>query len=171
MSFLRPEAVASLVRWREALIGAAAAAFGLWWLVDEAGARMILGGALFMGGVCLAVVGMRRARFRTKGNGPGIVRVKEGQLVYFGPETGGVVATSDITRIEFVALEEGPPHWVVSHGAGAPLHIAVDAVGSDALYDVFAGIPGLDTRALVRSQRDRPPGRHLIWAASDRRLH
>ena len=41
---------------------------------------------------CAHSVGLRRLQFGQTGRGPGVVKVDEGQIAYFGPLTGGAVA-------------------------------------------------------------------------------
>ena len=90
--FFRPEAKAALWRWREVLAAAALVLVGLWWIMGPGRLLALPGWALVLAGVALCVVGVQRARFRGPGDGPGAVQVDEGQIAYFGPLTGGVVA-------------------------------------------------------------------------------
>ena len=177
MGFIRPEVAQGLNRWREALAGTAAAALGGYWMVYEAGALWIIGTVLAVGGALLVVAGIQRARFRRGGGGPGVVQVDEGQLAYFGPFDGGVVAVADLRRIELGTGDTGTPTWVLSHDGGDPLSVPVDAVGADALFDVFASLPGLDTGRMLAGLGDPPDAFRTIWERgatvipAPRRLH
>ena len=46
MSFVRPEARASIWRWRETLMGTAILALGLWWMLGTPGLLQWIGGAV-----------------------------------------------------------------------------------------------------------------------------
>ena len=176
MSFVRPEARAFLRRWREVLIGLGCLALGgmvyagaLGWVFAAFGAMLAALGAL------MAFIGVQRGRFRTAEDGPGMVSVTEGRLVYFGPLAGGVADLDDVTRI---LLDRGstPDHWRIEHRSGPPLHIPMTASGADGLFDAFAGLPGFDTETMLREMRRGGPDLSLIWqrpslATAPRRLH
>lgn len=170
MSFLRPEAAATLMRFRETLAGLAATLLGVWWLTTGVGAVVLVGAVLAVAGPLLAWAGIQRARFRGAGEGPGMVRVVEGQLTYYGPADGGAVFTQDITGL---ALHPGAsgPEWVIHHRGGPPLVIPVDAAGAEALFDVFAALPGLETQTMLARLSHPPPEPVTIWAPDRRRLH
>ncbi|MGV6850336.1 MAG: hypothetical protein ACWA5A_18335 [Marinibacterium sp.] len=175
MSFIRPEAQAALTRYREALIGLGIMVLGLYWALGPGGLLGWVGWALMPFGGALIVVGLRRARFRQDGEGPGIVRVDEGKISYFGPLSGGAVAASELTRLSLDPTGD-PMTWVLDMPERPPLHIPVNAVGSEALFDAFVALPGLDMRRLLQSLEH--PGVRIIvlWEhraalPSDRRLH
>ena len=161
MSFVRPEARAALWRLREVLAAGALAALGLYWLTSR-GLVVGLGAACLLAAVALAVVGVQRARFRIGSGGPGIVSVDEGQIAYFGPLTGGVVALDDVLRL---SLESAglPAHWVIDRAGGDPLHIPVTAEGAETLFDAFAALPGLRTERMIGELRRPHGGRTVIW--------
>ena len=167
MSFIRPEAAAALSRWRESLAGTAAVLLGLWLGITGTGAGKIIGTGLLIGGAFLAIAGIQRARFRGRSGGAGVVQVTEGQLAYYGPSTGGIAATEEITRLDLTP--DG--HWIVHHRAGAPLLIPTGATGADALFDVFAALPGLDTHAMLAELRRTRQTIVTIWDRNPPRLH
>lgn len=145
---IRPEVKAGLLRWREALSGAVLAGWGLYWVWRGHGYVPWIGGAVALLGLALVVTGLQRGRFRTGAGGAGVVQVTEGQIGYFGPVTGGVVTLSDISRL---ALDAGrrPPCWRLSQPGQPDLLIPLDAEGAEALFDVFAALPGIRTSKLV----------------------
>ncbi len=159
---IRAEAARLLWRWREAATGAAALALGLWWLADGTRVLAFLGLALIAGGSLLALAGVQRARFRRQGDGPGVVRVTEGQLAYFGPFDGGLVAIRDILRLEIDPRPDGA-RWILGRPAQAPLEIPVNAAGAEALFDVFAALPGIDTAAMLAALERDPAARVTVW--------
>lgn len=162
MSFVRPEARAALWRWREVLVALGLVAVGLWWGLGTSGLLPWVGGALALAGAALAAAGVQRARFRAGAGGPGVVRVDEGQIAYFGPFTGGAVARSEITAL---ALDTGaePPHWVLSQPGHDDLHIPLTAEGAEALFDVFASLPGLRTERMLAEMQRQAGAPVVIW--------
>ena len=148
--FFRPEAKAALWQWREVLAAAALALLGMWWVIGPGGLLAVVGWALMLGGAALCFVGVQRARFRSEGagDGPGAIQVDEGQIAYYGPLTGGVVA---LTALERLSLDgsASPAHWRLDAPGQAAVLIPVNAAGADALFDAFATLPGLRTERML----------------------
>lgn len=161
VGFIRPEAAAALRRWREALAGVATAALGLWW-ATLGGLLFILGAGLIVAGIALTWVGVQRGRFRTPDGGPGTVQVIEGQISYFGPLTGGMVALDALERLIFDPSLH-PAHWKLSPANADPLHIPMNAAGAEALFDAFAALPGLRLQALLQVLHHPPAHPVVIW--------
>lgn len=162
MSFIRPEARAALTRWREVLIGAAIAALGLHWALGVGGLLGWVGWALAVAGTALAVIGLRRLQFRQDGQGPGVVRVDEGKISYFGPINGGEVAASEMTTLTLDPTQF-PTSWVLEQPGWPPLYIPINATGSDALFDAFSALPGMNTHRLLAHLRNEPPMPVVLW--------
>lgn len=162
MSFIRPEAQAAIWRWREALIGAGALTFGGWWAFSGADVTRWIGMVVAIGALALLVAGLQRGRFRGRSGGIGVVRTDEGQVAYFGPLSGGVVAFSEMTSLIYDPSGK-PPHWVLSQPGQPDLHIPVDAEGADALFDVFTRLPGLRTEALLAALKQRHGQKFVLW--------
>ena len=59
---IRPEAAAVLQRWRDALIGAALIALGLYWFTKTFGLLSWVGAALTLIGALIGFAGLQRAR-------------------------------------------------------------------------------------------------------------
>lgn len=165
MSFIRPEILERMIRWRESLFGAAAVLLGSYLALTGTQAAKIIGTGLVIGGVMLVVAGIQRARFRRGGQGPGIVSLVEGRLTYFGPQDGGVVAIADLAAVDLVTRENGSS-WELDTPDRSPLVIPVDAAGADVLFDVFGALDGMDTAAMLRAVETARPGRVMIWAKS-----
>ncbi|KIN68536.1 hypothetical protein Z948_2267 [Sulfitobacter donghicola DSW-25 = KCTC 12864 = JCM 14565] len=163
--FFRPEAKAALWQWREVLVGAGLALIGIWLIVGPGLLLSVPGWALILAGVALAVVGVQRARFRGAGDGPGAVQVDEGQIAYFGPLTGGVVALNALERLSLDATLR-PPHWRLDAPEQDAVLIPVNAAGSDALFDAFATLPGLKTERMLRELRSDRNHAVVIWERS-----
>lgn len=162
MSFIRPEAQAELLRWREVMIGAAIALLGLYWALSVGGLLGIVGWGLAPAGAVYALIGLRRVRFRQDGQGPGVVRIDEGKISYFGPLQGGAVAASELQRLTLDPTSR-PATWVLEQPGSPPLHIPVNAAGSDALFDAFSALPGLDSRQVLRHLERHPNMPTVIW--------
>jgi len=165
MSFIRPEAQAFLWRWRELLGALALLLLGLRWAIWGIGLMQITGWACVALALVLGVVGAQRMRFRLGSGGPGVVQVTEGQISYFGPLTGGAGARSEIEtlRLDHTAR---PSHWVLEQPGQSPLAIPVTAAGAEALFDVFASLPGLKTERMLSELHHKGPHQVVIWQRS-----
>jgi hypothetical protein len=162
MSFVRPEATAILTRWREALIGAVALLIGLWWIAGPGRLLTIPGVGLVVLGVALVWVGIQRGRFRGPGGGAGQVQIDEGQITYFGPLTGGLIALREMTRVTLLKSTH-PDHWQLEQNGQPPLLIPVNALGADGLFDAFATLPGLRTEHMLSALQATGGHEVLIW--------
>lgn len=158
---IRPEAAARLHRWREVLAGGAIVLAGLW-LISLGGLLMAaVGVAVGVAGVAAALIGLRRLRFRRADPGPGIVQIVEGQISYFGPETGGFIALSELSELH---LCDAGQTWRLISATTPPLTIPAGAQGADQLFDTFASLPGLDMSALLRAvNQTAPAADQVIW--------
>ena len=148
MGLIRPEARAILWRWREVAATLAAAGFGLWLMALGGYLLVPLGGVVAGGALFLALIALRRLRFAQGRGAPGIVTVDEGQVAYFGPESGGFVALRELVEVRLIRVQ-GVRHWRLKQSDGQALLIPVEAEGAEALFDAFAALPGMDTQALV----------------------
>ncbi|MGI3168859.1 hypothetical protein ACRARG_06885 [Pseudooceanicola sp. C21-150M6] len=163
MSFIRPELQAALWRWREVLVALAVAALGLYWALSTFGLLSWIGWALVLTGLGFGAAGVQRARFRSEGQGPGVVTVDEGQIAYFGPLTGGAVAVSELSRLSLDG-HHIPPCWALAQPGQEELLVPVNAAGAEDLFDIFATLPGIRTdRMLEELRRAKGPHRVVIW--------
>ncbi|MFC3614660.1 hypothetical protein ACFORG_12880 [Lutimaribacter marinistellae] len=162
MSFIRPEARDALWRWREVLAASVLALVAASWIVGPGGLLGWVGWALLAAAIALVVIGIQRARFRTGSDGPGIVTVDEGRIVYMGPLTGGVVAARELERLTLDPLAR-PPHWVLEQPGETPLQIPVSAQGAEALFDVFATLPGIRTERMLSELNGGARHAVVIW--------
>ncbi len=170
MSFLRPEAMAAVFRWREVLIALVLALIGLNWALRSFGMLSWLGWAILAIAIALLIAGLQRLRFRRGQGGPGVVQVDERQITYFGPLSGGVVALSELRELQLDPTCT-PPVWRLIQPGQDALDIPVNAEGSDALFDAFAVLPGIRTEnmlAQLRADADHPV---VIWHQPAARLH
>ena len=160
--FFRPEAKAVLWRWREVLVGVGLAFFGLWWIIGPGLLLALPGWAFVLGGIALGLVGAQRGRFRGAGDGLGAVQVDEGQIAYFGPLTGGVVALAALERLS-LDRTASPAHWRLDAPEQAPVMIPINAAGADALFDAFSKLPGLRTERMLSELRAQRGHAVVIW--------
>ncbi|UWQ95415.1 hypothetical protein K3728_17330 [Rhodobacteraceae bacterium M385] len=161
--FFRPEAIAAVARWREVLVAATIIALGLW-IAAKPGGMIVTGfGYVLIGlGAVAMVPAVRRARFITGGNGPGVVQIDEGRILFMGPETGGAMALDDLSILSLRRDRDGKSAWVLAD-ASQLLVIPVDASGADALFDAFAALPGLNIDRLIASVQNRTYGSQRLW--------
>ncbi|MBC7155267.1 MAG: hypothetical protein H5U19_11795 [Rhodobacteraceae bacterium] len=167
MTVLRPEAMALLLRWREAIIGAGVAAMGLYGAATTVGIVFYLSLLGLPIGAALIREGVQRARMPEGGYGPGVIEVDERQITYFGPRSGSAVSVDALTRIDIVTTDRGPyaddVFWVFHAEDAAPMVVPFGAVGSDRLYDALTALPGLDPGRILAATRDFTPRTTVIW--------
>lgn len=165
MTWLRPEALAWLARWREVAAAAALVLAGLW-LATRGGFVLLPAGlALAALGAGWAVIALRRLRFARPVTLPGWVEIDEGQLGYYGPGIGGFIALRDLSEIRLLTLR-GVPHWRLKQGDGQALLIPLAAKGAESLYDAFAALPGIDMARLSAAaamRADAQPVVQVLW--------
>jgi hypothetical protein len=167
MSFIRPELSAATWRWREVLAGAALTVFGAWTALQGGYLLTPLGIALAALGALWALTAWRRLRFQQEGEAPGILRVTEAQIAYYGPRVGGFIALPDLAEIRLLTLR-GRRIWKLKQGDGQVLHIPVESDGAEALFDAFASLPGIDMATVVAALgADAPPSDSRVIALAE----
>ena len=167
MSVLRPEVTDALRKGQEVIAAGVVMAVGLWltWL---GGYLLVPVGLLVIGvGAILAHMAWRRMRFAQVVAAPGIVELDEGQVGYLGPGDGGFLSLEELVELRLMRLH-GKRMWRLKQADGQALLIPVEAQGSERLFDAFASLPGMDTRALVAALDASPavPGlaeTRVIW--------
>ncbi|SUZ33094.1 hypothetical protein ROE7235_02862 [Roseibaca ekhonensis] len=164
MNLIRPELAEGLRRWSEVLASLALSGFGLWTLQSYDRFIQILGAAIIVTGLGLALLAWRRLRFQRDTEAPGIVQVVEGQISYFGPETGGFVGLGQVVELHLV--DHGTAWRLVT--PEEELSIPVAAQGADALFDAFAQLPGL-RMSDVLTALDHPQPTRVLWLHASRR--
>ena len=170
MSLIRPEAEAQLRRWSGVTLGVAIAALGLWWAATGFGVTRWTGWGLIPLGGTVAWAAFQRARFGTGGGGVGVVTLREGEIAYFGPFTGG---TADLSDVSAIGLDRRgmPGHWRIEVPGRLPLLIPEDAEGVEVLFDAFVTLPGLSVNALLAARRRAAGNVVVIWRRALDRLH
>ena len=163
---IRPEAKRALWRWREVLFGLTIICLGYLWTVSYFGLLRWLGIVLILVGGALLFIGFQRGRFRSDQDGPGVLHVVEGQIAYFGPSEGGLVAISDLSRISLV-MHNRKRCWQLDQAGLATIYIPVTAKGTDHLFDAFATLPGLKIENMVQKLTQDSSKTILIWERND----
>ncbi|WP_368373116.1 hypothetical protein [Rubellimicrobium arenae] len=147
-------------------MGLAILAIALWIGLGSYGLTRWLAVALGLLGAGLAWTGAQRWRFARGAGGPGLVQVDERRLIYWGPLTGGVIDLDNLARLD---LDPGgrPAHWQLTSLSGQLLAVPVNAQGAEALFDLFAALPGLRTEAMLAAlaRQGGPPV--TLWRASN----
>lgn len=162
MSFLRPEAVAGLARWREALVGVAVVVLGLWWVATGLGLVFWLGLIVVAIGAALVWTGVQRGRFRVGAGGLGVVEVTERQVTYLAPVGGGVASVEALTQVDVARDRGGRAIWRLMTG-GEVLTIPAAAEGAEALFDVITQLPRADMEAAIRALHAPPVHPVTVW--------
>lgn len=160
---IRPEAAATLRRWREAMLGVGALIIGAWLWATSSGLPALFGIAIACVGTVLAISGTRRARFRTEAEAPGVVKVVEGQISYMGPLTGGAIAIDMLAEVAFRRMSDTEGFWRLTAIDNKTLFIPEGALGADALLDAFSPLSDFDGGAMVRAVRGRTSGLTIVW--------
>lgn len=145
MSGVRPALRAVAARWAETAIMGAVASFFLYQAILGMSVRhFAVSLALFgLAGIAglLTWIAIQKARLRAAGAEPGVVRIREGRIEYFGPWVGGVADLARVTRISVVHASSGP-HWVIEQPQAADIVVPAAAKGADRLAEAFAVLPG-----------------------------
>lgn len=171
MSLIRPDAADGLKRWAEPLLAAALIGWGLWWGLTSLGVIKWLGfGLILLGGVLL-ILGIRRARFWKGADGVGHVEVDEGVISYFSPAGGGSLEVRDLQVIQLIQVGETSRMWQLKALMTPPLYVPVNASGAEALFDVFANLPGLDMQGLLARLNGPATNDVVIWRRNHTSLH
>jgi hypothetical protein len=160
--FLRPEAAQALSRWREVLIALAVVALGAWIAFRPGPIVQGFGYVLIAVGAVGLIPALRRARFQGDGQGPGVVKIDEGRILFMGPVTGGTVAIRELTSLSLRRDGDGQAAWVLVE-PGALLTIPTNAQGADALFDAFTALPGLSAQRLLAVLSRDAPGTDRVW--------
>ncbi|MEC7764146.1 MAG: hypothetical protein VX874_19750 [Pseudomonadota bacterium] len=162
MSFLRPEALNGLARWREALIGGAVLLAGLRWAIFGVALMTWVGVVLTLVGALLVWSGVQRARFRTGSGGLGVVEVDERQIAYLAPVGGGIASLDALTQVSVVASRAGGAYWRFDMGTER-LSVPSTAEGARALFDVLTALPGAKMEVAIRALNTPPETPVVVW--------
>lgn len=175
MTFLRPEALSALLRWRDAIVGSVLFVFGFYSALTGLTVLRWTGYVLILLGAALLWEGFKRARFPAPGGGPGVVDVDERQITYFGPLGGGAVSIDELTRVVVRTTDLGPAVsdllWDFTDTSGTTLTIPGDAENAKLIFDALAVLPGADYEAAITAAGSTENDLFVIWEKDVRRLH
>jgi hypothetical protein len=164
---IRPEAAETILRWREALLGATGVLLGIGMMATSSGLSALLGLALALVGAVLGISGIRHARFDTaEEDAPGLVEVDEGQITYLSPVMGGAVALDDLVEVVFRRTAMGEAFWKLV-STEATIYIPEGARGAEQLLDALAPLPGFDGGKMIRAVRARREATVKVWSRPD----
>ena len=147
---IRPEVFALIHRSREVILGGLVVVAGVWLMALGGYLLLPFGAVVAAFGLSWGLLSLRRMRFSQGLAAPGMVEVDEAQISYMGPTTGGFVSLSEVVELRLLTLR-GRRLWRLKQADGQALLVPVDAAGSEALFDAFGNLPGMDTQALVQA--------------------
>ena len=150
MALIRDDVADLAWRGREVLAAGGALALSLWVAAQGGYLLVPLGLGLAALALGFGLLALRRMRFSQGLAAPGMVEVDEAQISYMGPATGGFVSLSELVELRLLTLR-GRRLWRLKQADGQALLVPVDAAGSEALFDAFGNLPGMDTQALVQA--------------------
>lgn len=170
MSFVRPEVMSHLIRWREVLAGGALSLMGAWYALTGVGNISVIGIGIALAGAVLLFTGLQRARFKVPRNGPGLVELVERRVTYFGALHGASFSLDDVDAIHIERENDKPGaenmFWVFDVRGEGELRVPASAVGAEGLFDALAGFTGADYQQLIEASQSSDSGRYKIWASS-----
>jgi hypothetical protein len=168
---IRPEIKAGAWRWREVIAALAFAALGLWWGTESFGIVRWIGWGMAALGVMLAISAAQKVRFKSDGDGPGVVTLDERRVTYLGPLDGGVAELDLMVQLDLTPSSA----WRLINGDGSYVDIPTNAMGVEALFDVFLALPGMKTEYMLSVLQRTRPAQMTVWMAPDHkpytRLH
>lgn len=169
--FIRPEAKATLWRFRDVIVAVAVGALGLWLIWRGFGVVQWLGYAVVLVGAVLLVTGLQRARFRQGDDGPGVVQITERRIAYFGPLNGGVVNLEEVSMLGYDPTSHPSPTWILTGPEDRQIAVPINASGAEALFDTFVLLPGIRTDQLLKTLENPPERQIVIWSRPRHLLH
>ena len=160
---IRPELRAAAWRWREVIAAMVLSAIGLWLGFASFGIVQWIGWGIAALGIILAISAAQKVRFRPQSDGAGVVTVDERRVTYLGPLDGGVADLDLMVQLDLTPA----PAWRLINGDGHYVDIPTDAMGVEALFDVFTALPGMKTEYMLSILQRPPRAQMTVWMAPD----
>lgn len=171
MSFVRPEVLAGLKRWRGVIEAAVFLVPGLWMMLVMFGLLRFIGAAVFLFGVALLIPGLRRARFNPKAGDRGVLEVNERQVTWFTADGGDVFSLEDVVRIEIETNDRGPFEddmlWYFTLSDGRRPEVIGAAAEGDTIFDLLATFDNVNFENVIKASSSTICDRFLIWQKRD----
>lgn len=173
MSFIRPEAQATLQKYSEPLIGLGIGLLGAYMVATSRGLIVALGLGLIALGASMIFLSLRRIRLQSDHLGLGVVDVTEREISYMAPHDGGMISIDALQTVT-VRNAQGPQadlYWFLEDNAGTRLTIPNSAAGTEKLLDGLSALPGVDFDAASRARSAQTHETIVIWSRPQPRLH
>ena len=162
---MRQDAIETLKRFFGLIIAICTICLGLYWILNSFGLLMIVGYPVTFIGTALGYSEIQRLRFNRNNEGQGIIHFVEGQITYFGPKSGGVVAVGDITRVMLRKIGRENV-WVIEQPTLPALVIPTNAQGADRLFDAFVLLPSWNVEFTLSRLDDNQSHEDVIWESN-----
>ena len=163
---MRPEVTALLNRYAETLAAIAMVLLGIWFALKPGPVLAGFGVALGVLGVGWLIVAVRRARFRTDGDAPGVVEVDEGRVTYMGPAVGASISLDEIAAVDVLLIAGQRRCWRLRTRDGQAILIPQAATGAENLHAAFATLPGYSDAAFHNALSYMGDAAHTVWRRS-----
>ena len=92
----------------------------------------------------------------------GIVEFIEGQISYFGPETGAIFSINDIKRL-ILDKSKYSSKWIIENTAGYQIEIPTNVEGHEVLFDVFNSLEGFPIHKMLETLSSKQSIRTVLW--------
>ncbi|MEL0085399.1 MAG: hypothetical protein VW807_06245 [Paracoccaceae bacterium] len=151
-----------LLIWRETIIAIIFAALGLYWILNSFAMLHTIGYGVLLTGMALAYASYQRTRFKRTETGTGIVEFIEGQISYFGPDTGAIFSINDIKRL-ILDKSKYSSKWIIENTAGYQIEIPTNVEGHEVLFDVFNSLEGFPIHKMLETLSSKQSIRTVLW--------
>ena len=170
MSFIRPEAIGSLNKYRGFILASFIVTMGIFIISISFGATRIMGVfSLVLGGL-IGHDAYRRFKFPSGKGGAGLVDVDERCVSYLSAEGGMSISMDTLDRIEVHRNAKGRINWVF-YGPEGILSVPGDAEGTSKLFDALVALPGVNYTQAEAATHGKGPDLFLIWQRNRTKLH
>jgi hypothetical protein len=170
MSFIRPEALRSLRKYRGFIFAGLVLTTGLMIVFSSFGTTRLAGAVIAVMGALIGHDAYRRFKFPAGQGGAGVVEVDERQVSYLAAGTGRSISLDTLERIELHRNMRGRTTWVF-FGPEGMLSVPGDAEGTGKLFDALLALPGVNYAQAEAASQGRGPDLFLIWQRNRRKLH